>query len=243
MAAIDNILEDMRNGLRTKQILSRYGLSMEDFSQLLKKSLQDGLISKAELKAWKARKPMSDATERLVESTSFDFEDEEPEKKVTKIETYVISHPETNNSWALQLFRTARDRLPGSKFKVNLHGRKYQFVVERLLFRGSVTMLGAGPKKPKKDLRKRQEEASAFIAKHGWSAYLEERAYQANFGEGADEGAPPEKAKLVLVHCQNQSYLGALHTPLPSINLYVGPSLDQLKDRISKTVDTRDLKF
>ena len=87
----------------------------------------------------------------------------------------------------------------------------------------------------------KREEAIEFISEHGWAAYLESRAIEANLSGANTEETP--KARLVLLHCRNNTFLAALHTPAPAINLYVGSSLDNIKQRLAKSVDTRSLSL
>jgi hypothetical protein len=109
-----------------------------------------------------------------------------------------------------------------------------------MLFRGSVNMRGGGHKTTAQRLSER-EEAIDFISKHGWAAYLENRAFAANFGLDTED--QPRKARLVLLHCRNQTYLAALHTPAPAINLYVSSSLENIRRRLANAVDTRDIRI
>jgi hypothetical protein len=137
--SIEEVLTDLRAGLRTKDFMIKYGISMTEFESILKSLIRKGLFTKDEFKAWKAHKPQADATEQPQRSTA--EAPPAPRKNHGNVETYVIKDPEKNNSWALQLFSTRRERMPGAQFKVNLHGKKYAFVVERLLFRGAVKMV------------------------------------------------------------------------------------------------------
>jgi hypothetical protein len=231
----EDILGDMKAGLRTKGFLAKYGISMLQFEEVLRKLIRGGLLTKEEFKAWKERRsepPQGDSRgDKGVDAL--------PDSR-NQIVTYVIDQPEKNNSWALQLFSTHRDRIKGAQFKVNLHGRKYSFVVEDLVFRGQVDML-ASEDGPRCELKTKREEALDFIATHGWAAYLEQRAFQANFDAPASQ--PRSKARLVLLHCKNETFLAALHTPAPAINLYVGNSLQKIWSRLARTVDTSHLKI
>ena len=123
---------------------------------------------------------------------------------------------------------------------MNLHGKKYSFVVEQLLFRGAVEML-PNVRVSKEETTQRRQEALDFISSHGWAAYLEQRAFAANFDEESTQTV--RKARLVLLHCKNQTFLAALHTPVPAINLYVGSSLETIRDRLSKSVNTSGLNI
>jgi hypothetical protein len=123
---------------------------------------------------------------------------------------------------------------------VNLHGKKYAFIVEHLVFRGQVSMRAAAAPRKSGSLDKR-EDAVKFISQHGWAAYLENRAFSANFGNSGMAAA--NKARLVLLHCRNNTFLAALHTPAPAVNLYVGSSLENILSRLSKNIDTSDLRF
>lgn len=247
---LEEILEDLYAGLRTKDILESRGLSMKEFELILKKIIRDGLFTVEQFKAWKAHRPIPGAVGRPKEQSQPRTEAEphteaEPQPQAETIETYVIARPEESNSWALKLFSTQRERMAGSAFKVNLHGRKYSFLVEELLFRGNVDMQGDNLLAPQSGKKRTGEDKRAvamdFIAKHGWAAYLENRAFAANFGPDADEGVT--KARLVVLHCRNNTYLAALHTPAPAVNLYVSNSLRKIRERLSKTIDTRILKI
>lgn len=236
---LEEILEDLYAGLRTRDILEKRELSMKEFEVILKKIIRDGLFTVDQFRAWKARRPIPGAVARLKHQPQA-----QPQPEGETIETYVISRPEETNSWALKLFSTQRERMPGSAFKVNLHGRKYSFLVEELLFRGTVQMHGdnlISPPPEKKGGEDKRVAAMNFIAKHGWAAYLEKRAFSANFGPDAEEGS--SKARLVVLHCRNNTYLAALHTPAPAVNLYVSNSLKKIRQRLSKTIDTRALKI
>jgi hypothetical protein len=235
----EDILQDMRGGLRTRGFLSKYGLTLGQFEELLKRLIRKGVLTKDQFRTWKAHRPGPDAPagpEEEHEATAATL----AEKVHNNVTTYVIKEPEKNNSWALQLFSTHRDRMKGAQFKVNLHGKKYSFIVEQMLFRGQVEMLATADAGRFPD-KARREQALEFIAHHGWAAYLESRAVEANLGEAAPQ--PRKKARLVLLHCKNQTFLAALHTPAPAINLYVGSSLEKIYGRLAKAVDTSVLEY
>lgn len=231
---IEEILADLRAGLRTKAFLAKYLLTLEEFQEILKQLIRQGLLTKEEFRAWKAHRDPDPEPARE------DPVDAQAQATPSNVETYIIREPEKKNHWALALFSTGRDKMKGAEFKVNLQGRKYAFVVEKLVFRGTVTMRGGRVRKPK-DEQTRRQEAVDFISKHGWAAYLERRAFQANFG--ADQDDPAVKARLVLLHCRNETFLAALHTPAPAINLYVASSLDKIRKRLAKSVDTSGLEI
>lgn len=233
------LLRDIRAGMRTKGFLYKYGITLQQFEGLLKNLLQRRLLTVEEFKAWKARKPEPSPDASVPPPPR---PPEQPSQQVVasqNVETFIITNPERNNSWALQLFSAQRDRMKGAKFKVNLHGKKYFFVVEDMVFRGQVEML-AGALGSRSAAQTKREEALAFISTHGWSEYLERRALEANVDD--EEQAPSgKKARLVLLHCRNDTYLAALHTPTPAINLYVGNSLEKIRLRLSKSVDLSPL--
>ncbi|WP_157212166.1 hypothetical protein [Desulfomonile tiedjei] len=231
--AIDlhQVLEDLRGGLRTKGFLYKYGLTLHQFEELLKMLIRKGMFSKEEFKQWKSHKP---AVAELPRPEIHQTEPRplvQPVGKPINVATFVITDPEKNNSWALQLFSIKREEMRGAKFKVALHGKKYAFEVHRLLFRGSVEMLPDPTQKQGAEKTKR-EEAIEFIANHGWSAYLERRALAANLGTSISHGT----GRLALLHCKNDTFLAALHTPTPAINLYVGNSVDKIMQRLSKSI-------
>ncbi len=254
---VEEVLKDLRAGMRTKDFMQKYGISLPEFESLLKMLLRKGLFRKEEFKKWKmarppAAEPEPEASEPEAptrESAGSEPADgeAEPEKPVETIkvadgahnvETFILSDPEKNHSWALQLFATKRDQIKGATFKANLHGKKYLFVVEELVYRGSVFMLE--DQKSSKSVKAKREEAIEFIAKHGWASYLEQRAFEANFG-GSAKVRSDKKARLLIVLCRHNTFLAALHTPAPAINLYVGPSLDKIHSRLAKTVDTSEM--
>lgn len=232
------ILEDLRAGFRTRHFLATYGLSMQEFEIILKDLIRKGLFTKEEYKNWKSHRlpPKVAETNAPTPSGPQNISQLAGHKTVS---TYVIPEPEKNNSWALQLFSTDRNRMAGAGFKVVLHGKKYAFVVERLLFRGPVDMVRS--KAPRPRSKEKREQAMEFIAKYGWAAYLENRAYAANFDEDGMREAG--KARLVLLHCRNDTYVAALHTPAPAINLYVGSSLESIRERLARNIDTSQLNF
>jgi len=236
----DQILADLRAGLRTRGFLNKYGLTMGEFERLLKKMIQKGIFSREEYIAWKASRRLDAPT-----ADPFLADNDGPSSgaagKQHGITTYVIKDPEKNDSWALKLFSTQRNQMQGAAFKVDLHGRRYSFVVEEMLFRGPVNML-PGVIAAKPVTKDKREEAIEFISEHGWAAYLESRAIEANLSGAATAEEPP-KARLVLLHCRNNTFLAALHTPAPAINLYVGSSLDNIKRRLAKSVDTSSLSL
>ncbi|HMK35795.1 MAG TPA: hypothetical protein VK463_12055 [Desulfomonilaceae bacterium] len=227
--------------MRTKGFLYKYSFTLPEFEEILKTMIRQRLLTVDEFKEWKTKRPVQAPAPSASETTP--PPPRPPERTVQQppaaqnVETYVITDPE-NNAWVLQLFSTQRDRIRGAKFKVNLHGKKYFFVVEDLLFRGLVQML-AGTAGAKVGKTKR-EEAVEFINRHGWSAYLERRAVEANVAE-EDQQPSAGRARLVLLHCRNDTFLAALHTPAPAINLYVGNSLEKIRLRLSKSVDTSSL--
>jgi len=229
--SVEAVLKDLHGGMRTKGFLRKYGLTMLQFEALLKQLIRKGHFTKEDFKLWKAhRLAPAPPAEGLNGG-----EDPRDVGKSNNVETYVIMEPERNHSWALQLFSTKREKIKGAQFKVNLHGKKYSFVVEQLLFRGAVEML-PGVGMSKEESKRKRQEALDFISHHGWAAYLEQRAFTANFD--LEEPQVGRKARLVLLHCRNQTFLAALHTPVPAINLYVGSSLETIRHRLSKSVDT-----
>jgi hypothetical protein len=241
---LQEVLEDLRAGLRTRGFLSKYGLTLPEFEDLLKDLIRKRLFSKEDFLAWKSKKQAtpvpSGRRKDEFELNGGSAEHPTPERPPQSIATYVIKEPEKNKSWALQLFSTDRDRMTGAQFKVSLHGRKYSFVVEKMLFRGSVEVLSNGTV-DEAERKKKRDEAMEYISRHGWAAYLENRAFSANF-EG-EPGGSGKKARLVLLHCRNQTFLAALHTPAPAINLYVGNSLEKIRQRLAKSVDLAALKI
>jgi len=233
---MEDVLKDLRAGLRTKGFLVKYGLDIGEFEQLLKSLIRRRLFTVDEYRVWKAKRsrhPEPDEPQGDEEGTP----KATPEKQAQgKVITYIISEPEKNNSWALELFSYRRDKMKGARFKVNLQGRRYAFVVQDMLFRGQVDMLEVGEASAGSEQKERRARAMTFIAEHGWAAYLEKRAINANV-----EGGPVEegkKARLVLLHCRNNTFLAALHTPTPVINLYVGNSLEKIRGRLAKSIDT-----
>ena len=233
---VEEVLKDLHAGMRTKGFLKKYGLTMMQFESLLKQLIRKGLFTREDFKLWKAhRLTPAPPVENL--NAEADLRDV---ARLNNVETFVITEPERNHSWALQLFSADRDRIKGAQFKVNLHGKKYSFVVEQLLFRGAVEMLpNVGVSK--EETTQRRQEALDFISSHGWAAYLEQRAFAANFDSESTQTV--RKARLVLLHCKNQTFLAALHTPVPAINLYVGSSLETIRDRLSKSVNTSGLNI
>jgi hypothetical protein len=231
---MEDVLRDLRAGLRTKGFLVKYGLSMGEFEQLLKSLIRRRLFTVDEYKEWKARRPSASPSQEPT-ATASAVSTSQGEKPAQQVVTYVITEPEKNNSWALQLFSTRRELMRGAQFKVNLHGRRYSFIVEEMLFRGQVDMLDSEALSTGEQ-KARRAEAMEFIAKHGWAAYLEKRAINANLQESS--GGVSKKARLVLLHCRNDTFLAALHTPAPAINLYVGTSLANIRGRLAKSVDT-----
>lgn len=229
------VLNDLRSGLRTRDFLLKYQITLDEFQRLLKDLIRAGFLTKQEFRDWKARRLGVSATENGATANA-GHADEDSVRRISNVETYVLSEPEKNHSWALALFSTKREKMKGAQFKVTLQGKKYLFVVEKLLFRGHVEMCKGAVESSSDRLTKR-EEAVDFITRHGWAAYLENRAYEANFGDGSG----PTKAKLVLLHCRNETFLAALHTPTPAINLYVGTSLEKIRRRLNKCVDVRSL--
>jgi hypothetical protein len=253
----ESILNDLRAGLRTKGFLTKYGLTMKQFERLIIKLIRDGLWSKEEFKAWKAHKlgPAPEpeqnqdqgSFERTYEAEDLENElvdelDEPPArpKRFQAPETYIIEHPQVNDSLAMKLFSTKRSEMPGGRFKVHLHGKKLAFTVEKMLYRGPVDLLqGVVPKK--KDLKKKREQALEYVSKHGWASYLESRAFTATFGADAPEVRT--SARLVLLQCKNKTFVAAIHTPAPAVNLYVDGRLDAIRTRLAKVVDLEALSI
>ena len=234
---LEDVLTDLHSGMRTRGFLAKYNITLSEFEQLLRQLIRGGHLSKEQFRAWKARRTDDDAGDKE-STTPSDGSSKIPISRVSNIETYVIPDPERNHSWALELFSTNKERLPGAKFKVNLHGKKYSFVVEEMLFRGMVVMLAPELRRDE-GVKSKREQAIEFISKHGWAAYLENRAFLANFEE--DELNIPKKARLALLRCRNETFLAALHTPVPTINLYVSSSLEQVCNRLARSVDISGL--
>lgn len=239
---VEEVLKDFHAGMRSKNFLVKYGLSMGQFEELLKNLIRQGLLTIDEFKAWKAHRPSaSPGTSPRADRGLGDAVPQDPQRLKDNIKTFVLEEPERNHAWAMQLFSTGRERLKGAQFKVVLHGKKYSFVIEKVLFRGAVKMLAKlSSDKKREEQKTKRELALEFISRHGWAAYLENRAFEANFQDNDD--ADGENARLVLIHCRNETYLAALHTPRPAINLYVGPSLDKIVARLSRSVDTSELQ-
>jgi hypothetical protein len=239
---VRDVLDDLRAGLRTRAFLTKYGITLPEFEDILKSLIRKGVFSKEDFQTWKEKKRSAAETSgRAQDNLGRDPGDQpSPAKRQPSVATYVIENPEENKSWALQLFSTDRDRMTGAQFKVNLHGKKYFFVVEKMLFRGSVEVITNGTL-DETERKKKRDEAMEYITRHGWAAYLENRAFSANFG--AESGGSGRKARLVLLHCRNQTFLAALHTPAPAINLYVGNSLENIRQRLAKSVDLAALKI
>jgi len=231
-----DVITDMRAGLRTKEILAKHGLSLTEFEQLLRRMIRNGSFTKEEYRNWKARRSSPETVTQAPETIR-----EHDPKKGKIVETFVIEDPEKNHAWALQLFSTKRDAMKGANFKVVLHGRKYSFVVEEMLFRGSVSLRFNGEEKRKPEKKGKREEAMEYITKYGWAAFLEARAFAANFDEDVTE--PPQQARLVVLHCRNDTFLAALHTPAPAISFYVSSSLESVIERLARSIDTSALKI
>ena len=228
----------MRAGLRTKAILSKHQLSLTDFERILRSLIKEGIFTKEEYRAWKSMRGPGTIGPSLPETRD---KDQYPTKKGKVVETYVIEDPEKNHAWALQLFSTRKEAMRGANFKVILHGKKYSFTVEDMVFRGAVNLLESQFKATKKpDSKDRREEAMDYIAKHGWAAFLEAKAFEANFGE-EEMDSIPQQARLVVLHCKHDTFLAALHTPSPAISFYVSSSLESVIERLSKSVDTSHL--
>lgn len=238
---VEEVLKDFHAGMRSKDFLAKYGLSMGQFEELLKNLIRQGLLTIDEFKAWKARRPTAPGGPPPADREEVAYS-QGPQRLKDNIKTFVLEEPEKNHAWAMQLFSTERDRLRGAQFKVVLHGKKYSFVIEKILYRGAVKMLARIPSPKRQDERRsKREQALEFISRYGWAAYLENRAFEANFQDNGDDEA--DTGRLVLIHCRNETFLAALHTPRPAINLYVGPSLDKIVARLSRTIDTSDLEI
>jgi hypothetical protein len=248
---VEEVLKDLRAGMRTKEFMQKYGISVPEFESLLKMLLRKGLFRKEEYIKWKSDRPPASEPEpepKPAAAAPMPAEPEaEPEKPIEtmkvaegspNVETFILADPEKNHAWALQLFATKREQIKGSSFKANLHGKKYLFVVEELVYRGSVFMLE--DQRSSKSTKVKREEAIEFIAKHGWAAYLEQRAFEANFASPVKVRSD-KKARLLILLCRHKTYLAALHTPAPAINLYVGASLEKIHSRLDKTVDTSEM--
>jgi hypothetical protein len=233
---VEEVLKDLHAGMRTKGFLNKYGLTMMQFESLLKQLIRKSLFTREDFKRWKSHRLAPAPPEENLAAEA----DLREVARLNNVETFVITEPERNHRWALQLFSAERDKIKGAQFKVNLHGKKYAFVVEQLLFRGVVEMLpNVGVSQ--EESKQRRQEALDFISSHGWAAYLEQRAFAANFDSESTQTV--RKARLVLLHCKNQTFLAALHTPVPAINLYVGSSLKTIRDRLSKSVNTSTLNI
>lgn len=230
----EDVVNDFRAGMRTKTFLTKYNLSVEQFEQLLKRLIRERLITKDEVLAWKTRRAAQRKQEADVPEDQ--WEERRGGSSHSSVETCVIHEPERNGAWILELFSKDAEEIEGTRVKVALHGKKFAFFIEELLFRGQVKILGAQSASKHVRLDKR-EEALEYIAQHGWAAYLETRAFMANFGQDDQEDDKPRQARLMLLQCKNGAYLAALHTPAPAVNIYVSSSLENIKQRISAHVD------
>ncbi len=253
----DAVLRDLLEGaLRTKGMIAKYRSTVKDFEQIIIRLIRTGKWTKDEFRSWKAHRPSRPDADPKAFEVTFEARDVEaelagdfhkpspkasapPPQVISSPETYIIHEREVDDSLAMRLFTTKREEIGGARFKVLLQGKKLAFTVDRMLFRGPVELLhGVVPKKP--DPKKKREEALDYVAKHGWAAYLESRAFTATFG-GQDAPEVRTKARLVLLQARNNTYVAAIHTPLPSINVYVDSTLAAIRERLSKVVDIRDV--
>lgn len=223
--------------------MQKYGITLPEFESLLKMLIRKGLFTKEEFKTWKTSRVQPQAQSAVSKETKQpDDMQTATQTDPSHIETFILADPEKNHAWVMQLFSTRRDLMREATFKVVLQGKKYLFVVDRLIFRGNVYIME--DQESEKASKSKREEALEFISKHGWAAYLEQRAFQANFDESqAEKIRSSKKARLLLVQCRNNTYLAALHTPAPAISLYVGSSLENMKSRLAKVVDLTGLEM
>ncbi len=259
----DDVLGELRRGvLRTKGMVSKYGITVKDFEQIIIRLIRTGKWTKQEFQDWKAHRPSKPGPDQKSFEVTFEARELEEElnqefsssspgpraaegppapKLISSPETYIIQEREVDDSLAMKLFTTKREQMNGERFKILLQGKKLAFTVDRMLFRGPVELLhGVVPKKT--DMKKKREEALEFVSKHGWAAYLESRAFTATFG-GMDAPEVRTKARLVLVQARNSTYVAAIHTPVPSVNVYVDVTLDAIRTRLAKVVDTSGFNF
>jgi hypothetical protein len=250
-----DVLAELRQGFRTKYFLQKYSITLPEFEELLKHLIRKGLFTKEEFRTWKQSRANGNSAAKSHSNTAGTVDEHDGSKNQQNVKvadtdgndqnepetvhTFVINDPERHNSWALQLFSTPREKMRGAKFKINLQGKKYLFQVEDLVFRGNVSMHPEDDDSPESSKSKR-EEAMNFIAVHGWAAYLESRAIAANVLM-KQKPQIVKKARLVVLHCRNNTYLAALHTPVPAINFYVGNSMENLKLRLAKSIDVRTI--
>ncbi len=282
-----DILADINKGLRTRHFLQKYGMDKEEFQQILKRMIRDGILTKDQFRQWKAHRPPSTGpSSGVVESkpvkpTASAFEDtvdmdqirkqalgdlatlddddpimvEEPKKEKEQVEepprnqksvpgtveTYVITEPEKNGAWALDLFAAKRDEMEGLRFKARILGKKYAFTIEKMLYRGPVNIFeNETTEKPK--YKDKREEALHFISSHGWAAYLESRAIEANIGEETSS-QPVQSGRLMVLKCKHQTFVAAVHSPAPSVSFYVASDLATIKERLGKSVDMTSIRL
>lgn len=281
-----DILADINKGLRTRHFLQKYGIDKEEFQQILKRMIRDGILTKDQFRQWKAhRPPSSGPSSEVIESkptkpSASAFEDtvdmdhirkqalgdlatlddddpimaEEPAKEKEEedapknqkgvpgsVETYVIPEPEKNGAWALDLFATKRDDMEGLRFKARILGKKYAFTIEKMLYRGPVNIF-ENEKEEKPKVKNKREEALQFISSHGWAAYLESRAIEANIGEETSS-QKVQSGRLMVLKCKHQTYVAAVHSPAPSVSFYVASDLDTIKERLGKSVDMTSIRL
>jgi hypothetical protein len=202
-----------------------------DMDQLRKQALGDLATLDDEISA---PEPETKKAEKQEQDTT-------PQKGVPgSVETYVISEPEKNGAWVLNLFATKRDEMEGLRFKARILGKKYAFTIEKMLYRGPVNIFD-NDKPDKSKPKNKREEALNFISSHGWAAYLESRAIEANIEEQAEQKFLA--GRLVVLKCKHQTYVAALHSPAPSVCFYVASDLEAIKRRLAKTVDLTNIRF
>jgi hypothetical protein len=233
MAMIDDILEDMSAGKRTKAILADYNLSVKQLAVMLQQAISDGLLTKSELKQWRENRSVALSTIRVVESLAGDLD---PGTEAVELEqaTFVVAENDNNWEQALRLFNSEKSSLVGAHFTLTTNLRYHSFVVDKVLFRSKVPMV----KKRQRPPSKKAEDAMEFIATHGWEAYLEDRAFAANF----ERFEPSEKkATLAVVRCKDGMFLAAVYTGGRDVNFYAEATQSKLKNRLSSIIDTSKL--
>lgn len=230
------IVEDIRSGKRTREILSSRNLKMDEAARLLRTAVSQGLISTDELKAWKERNVSTVATVRLAATVAAEL-DEPVQRFGGGMETFIIPHHAIRRTGAVKLFRGKAEEIKGTELKVGTGGSLTTFVVNGVLFRGIVPILDH-TEENSESFDSKCNDAADYIAEHGWSAYLEARVFAANFDTGRK---PPQKGRLALVHGKEENCLAALMTAEGNIKVIVGPSPTNVVDRLSVSIDKEKL--
>ncbi|GEM_PF-531194 len=267
-----DILNDLKAGVRTRDFLSKYGFEISEFQSILKRLIRFGSLTREEFNEWKRikRKKTSqksedfEATQEFVVAEDFgDQEDVQDLHQDSDNRANGKAHPSpAGNSAGLLIPHSMETYIvpvpeKNSAWAMKLFstdrdrmaGATFNAVIERVEYTLTVEeLLFRGEVNlvnkvaAEKADPKKKREEAIDFIYKHGWAAFLESKAIAANFDNEDLGVK-SKARLVLLKCPGKTYVAALHTPAPAVSFYVGPSLQFIKDRLAKSVAESDLDW